>query len=255
MACRRPSAIALRHVAFEDLGLLGPILARMGWKISYREAPIDDLTEALIEQADLLIALGGPIGVYETTAYPFLNAEIAILERRLARGGPTLGICLGSQLMAKALGARVFLGAVKEIGWGPVTLTRAASPLGVLVQERARVLHWHGDTFELPDGAVRLAANANYLNQAFAFGSAALGLQFHVEADPDKLGYWYVGHAAELSAAGKAIPELRAASAALAQQVRAQAEARQLSEVLRTANSPCVHALSEMSDICVPIMH
>jgi GMP synthase (glutamine-hydrolysing) len=125
MACRRPSAIALRHVAFEDLGLLGPILARMGWKISYREAPIDDLTEALIEQADLLIALGGPIGVYETTAYPFLNAEIAILERRLARGGPTLGICLGSQLMAKALGARVFLGAVKEIGWGPVTLTRA----------------------------------------------------------------------------------------------------------------------------------
>ena len=227
MASRRRSAIALRHVAFEDLGLLGPILTRAGWEIGYRNPPVDDLTDASIEQADLLIVLGAPIGAYQTEAYPFLTVETAILEHRMARGAPTLGICLGSQLMAKALGARVFAGAIKEIGWGSVALTEAglASPLSVLADSQAKVLHWHGDTFDLPDGAVRLAGTANYENQAFAFGSEVIGLQFHIEADPAKLECWYVGHAAELFAAGVSVPELRMASATLAQRVRAQADA------------------------------
>jgi GMP synthase (glutamine-hydrolysing) len=220
---RRPLAIALRHVAFEDLGLMGSILARAGWDVCYRDAPVDELTD----EAELLVVLGGPISAYETEAYPFLTAETALLERRLARDRPTLGICLGSQLMAQALGARVFPGTIKEIGWGSVTLTAAglASPLSVLADGAARVLHWHGDTFDLPQGAVRLAANENYENQAFAFGRTALALQFHVEADPAMLEPWYVGHAAELSSAGISVPELRTASVALAGRVRAQAEA------------------------------
>jgi GMP synthase (glutamine-hydrolysing) len=98
MTYRRPLAIALRHVAFEDLGLLDPILSQ-GWDVRYPDAPVDELTD----QPDLLIVLGGPIGAYEAEAYPFLTAETALLERRLARGRPTLGICLGSQLMARAL--------------------------------------------------------------------------------------------------------------------------------------------------------
>ncbi|MBR0897859.1 glutamine amidotransferase [Bradyrhizobium tropiciagri] len=217
------SAIAIRHVAFEDLGLLAPIMERAGWSVSFCDAPVDDLSDRAIRDADLLIVLGGPIGVYETETYPFLATEIALLEQRLRRGLPTLGICLGAQLMAQALGGRVFPGKVKEIGWGPVELT-ADGKSSCLRNLQTKVLHWHGDTFDLPDDAVRLASNANYENQAFAWGHNALALQFHLEADPRQLEEWYVGHAVELSAAKIPVPELRAATQALARPVAAQAE-------------------------------
>lgn len=219
------TAVALRHVAFEDLGLLRPVLAAGGWEVTYRDVPTDDLADPAIDNADLLIVLGGPIGVYETTDYPFLVNEIALLERRLARNLPTLGICLGSQLMAKALGARVFAGPAKEIGWGQVELTDAgrASCLKPLGEAGAQILHWHGDTFDLPEGATRLAFNANYDNQAFGYGDAALALQFHVEADPHALEAWYVGHTAELSAAKVPVVRLREDTAAVAAGAATQA--------------------------------
>jgi GMP synthase (glutamine-hydrolysing) len=208
----RRSAVALRHVAFEDLGLLAPIMDRLGWNVSFCEAAVDDLSDRSIKNADLIIVLGGPIGAYETDAYPFLADEIALLEYRLSRDLPTLGICLGSQLMAKALGSRVFKGHVKEIGWGTVALTAegASSCLSALHNEEAVVLHWHGDSFDLPPGATRLASNPNYENQAFAYGRNALALQFHLEADPRQLEEWYVGHAVELAAAGVSVMDLRA---------------------------------------------
>jgi GMP synthase (glutamine-hydrolysing) len=211
--CRR-SAVALRHVAFEDLGLLAPILEREGWDVSFCEAPLDDLTHHSIRNADLIIVLGGPIGVYETDDYPFLTSETALIEDRLSRDLPTLGICLGSQLMAKALGSRVFKGPVKEIGWGRIALTEEgmSSCLGGLRGDAAVVLHWHGDTFDLPSGATRLASNEHYENQAFAHGRNALALQFHIEADPRRLEEWYVGHTAELAAAKVSVTDLRAAT-------------------------------------------
>jgi GMP synthase (glutamine-hydrolysing) len=164
----RRSAMALRHVAFEDLGLLAPIMDRHGWDVSFCEAAVDDLAHGSIRNADLIVVLGGPIGVYEIDAYPFLTEEIALLEHRLSRHLPTLGICLGSQLMAKALGSRVFKGPVKEIGWGAVELTEqgASSCLDALRDDDAVVLHWHGDSFDLPAGASRLASNRNYENRA-----------------------------------------------------------------------------------------
>ena len=225
MPRRGRSAVVLRHVAFEDLGLLAPILHDAGWNASYREVPTEDLGDQSIEQADLLIALGGPIGVYETDRFPFLLKEIALLERRLANDRPTLGICLGAQLMARALGSRVFPGPAKEIGWGRVELTEdgQASSLSPLAEEGAVVLHWHGDTFDLPDRAARLASNAAYENQAFAYGGRGMGLQFHVEVDPQRLEEWYVGHVVELSAAGVSIPDLRTTTAAVASQSRVQA--------------------------------
>jgi GMP synthase (glutamine-hydrolysing) len=213
-----PIAIALRHVAFEDLGLLGPILDQAGWTTSYRDAPIADLSDPLIENCDLLVVLGGPIGAYETDTYPFLVRELDLLERRLANDRPTLRICLGSQLMARALGARIYPGRTKEIGWGRLDLTSdgRSSCLQHLERGDAQVLHWHGDTFDLPNGATRLASNANYDNQAFSFGRRALATQFHLEADPHRLEQWYVGHAAELAAAGVSIAELRRSTVAAA---------------------------------------
>jgi GMP synthase (glutamine-hydrolysing) len=212
------SAVALRHVPFEDLGLLAPILQREGWEVSFRDVATDDLVHHSMADAGLLIVLGGPIGAYETEAYPFLTSELALLEYRLARDLPVLGICLGSQLMAKALGSRVFAGPVKEIGWGRVELTKpgAASCLGPLGEDDAVVLHWHGDSFDLPRGAQLLASNRHYENQAFAYRRNALALQFHLEADPRRLEQWFVGHAAELAAAKLSVAELRAATARLA---------------------------------------
>ena len=180
----------------------------------------------MIEKADLLIVLGGPIGAYEDDRYPFLRTELALLERRLAKNRPTLGICLGSQLMARALGARVFPGSAKEIGWGRVELTEEgrASSLSPLAEENAEVLHWHGDTFDLPENAARLASTALYENQAFAFGKSGLGLQFHLEVGARQLEEWYVGHAVELNAAQVSIDSLRQKSAAVEKRVRAQTE-------------------------------
>lgn len=226
-AAKERTAVALRHVPFEDLGLLQPILRQAGWAVAYRDAPRDDLFDPIIERSDLLIVLGGPIGVYEADAYPFLAAELELLKRRLAKGLPTLGICLGSQLIAAALGARVFSGPTKEIGWGRIELTEAGrrSCLRSLGEDGALVLHWHGDTFDLPNGATRLASNTHYDNQAFACGENVLALQFHVEADPDALESWYVGHAVELAAARVSVPLLRRASVAVRAQARTQAHA------------------------------
>lgn len=216
MPAARRSAVAVSHVTFEDLGLLAPILDEAGWHYAYRAAA-DGLDDATIAQADLLIVLGGPMGVYEVDKYPFLAKEVGLLERRLGKDLPTLGICLGSQLMASALGSRVFAGPVKEIGWEAIGLTAdgRASCLQPLAEEGAMVLHWHGDTFDLPAGATRLAFNANYENQAFAYGRHALALQFHLETGPQSLERWCVGHAAELAAAGVSVPRLQSDTAAM----------------------------------------
>jgi GMP synthase (glutamine-hydrolysing) len=230
MTSPRRNVVALRHVAFEDLGLLAPLLRSRGWDITLLDVPSADLTDAKvvasIEQADLLVVLGGPIGVGDAEAYPFLTPELRLIERRLTQDRPLLGICLGSQLMAAALGSRVYPGGAKEIGWGHLQLTDAgkASCLAPLADPDAMVLHWHGDTFDLPDGATRLASSPLYENQAFAYGRNALALQFHIEADPARLEEWYVGHTAELGAAGISVKALRAATAQVASRVGAQAE-------------------------------
>jgi len=204
-------AIAVRHVAFEDLGLLGPLLAARGLAPDYREAGIDDLATLVPGDGDLLIVLGGPIGADEDARYPFLRDALGLIERCLARSVPVLGICLGAQLLARVLGARVTRGAAKEIGFGPIRLTPegTASPLRHLGPD-PRVLHWHGDVFELPAGARRLAATELTPNQAFSLGERVLALQFHIEADPGAFERWLIGHAVELSAGGYDIGRLRA---------------------------------------------
>jgi GMP synthase (glutamine-hydrolysing) len=226
-AARR--CIAVRHVPFEDLGLFAEVLAARGFAVEYREAPADDLGAAALRGCDLLVLLGGPIGVYERDAYPFLNAEIALAEERLASGKPVLGICLGSQIMAAALGAEVYPGnRGKEIGWGTISLTPSgsASPLAHLAPERTRVLHWHGDSFDLPKGATLLASTERYRNQAFSWGVAALALQFHPEVTAKGLEAWFVGHCCEIGATpGIDVKGLRAAALRYAPALQRQGKA------------------------------
>jgi len=149
---------------------------------------------------DLIVVLGGPIGVSDEPAYPFLRDELRLLERRLAAERPTLGICLGAQLMARALGAWVYPAPEKEIGWGEVQLTEAGrnGPLRHFVG--APVLHWHGDTFDLPEGTELLVSTDICPNQAFSLGRQALACQFHTEINGRDLERWLVGHAVEIAA-------------------------------------------------------
>jgi GMP synthase (glutamine-hydrolysing) len=194
------TALAIRHVPFEDLGSFASVLRERGFAVAYRDAGLDDLGAPDLVDADLLIVLGGPIGVYETRDYPFLKGEIAVVERRLRAGRPVLGLCLGAQIMAKALGARVFNGKRKELGWSPLELTDSGRKSALAeLGGRTAVLHWHGDTFDLPREAELLASTRLYANQAFAWRRYALGLQFHVEATRRGLERWFVGHALEIA--------------------------------------------------------
>ena len=203
--------IALRHVAFEDLGFLEPLLRDRGHTVRYLDAAVDDLAPLETGPPDLLVVLGGPIGAADTDDYPFLAVERHLVGRRVAAGHPTLGICLGAQIIAHSLGSAVFPAAAKEIGWAPLTLTEtgAAGPLRHLAG--APVLHWHGDTFDLPAGADLLASTDACAHQAFAIGNAILGLQFHAEAAGRSLERWFVGHCVEIAATpGITVPDLRA---------------------------------------------
>ncbi|MFL9923978.1 glutamine amidotransferase [Herbaspirillum lusitanum] len=196
-------ALALRHVAFEDLGQLAPLLESSGFEIEYFEVGVDSFAGASPLDADLVIVLGGPIAVYELDQYPYLRAEISWLRARLLEDLPTLGICLGAQLMAAALHAKVYPGnAGKEIGWSPLKPGSDAADLPCmqcLMQGDIHVLHWHGDTFDLPQGARHLAATDRYPNQAFSWGRNCLALQFHPEFDVGRVEQWLIGHAHEIA--------------------------------------------------------
>jgi len=137
-------------------------------------------------QADCLVVLGGPMSAWEEEKHPWLNRELHAMEAFMAAGKPVLGICLGAQLLARILGARLYRGSCSEIGWFPVNATPQARshPVGEVMPERFEAFLWHGDTFDIPDGAIHLAESAAFPNQAFAFGQV-LALQFHLEVRPE----------------------------------------------------------------------
>lgn len=211
--------LALQHLSFEDLGTLGDVLTEQGFDIQYRQAGVDDLACAAAQlewaRADLVVVLGGPIGVYEADRYPFIHEEIARLRERLASGKPLIGICLGAQMIAAASGQAVYPGPAREIGFKPLILSDAgqASPLAALSACGHQVLHWHGDTFDLPEGATLLASTDLVTHQVYSIGAQVLGLQCHLEAQPRDLERWLIGHSCELSAAGIDLNGLRSDSA------------------------------------------
>ena len=197
------TAVAIRHVHFEDLGVLEAVLPPAGYKLQNHDVAAGDLSALDPDEPDLLIVLGGTVGVYETDAYPFLLEEQALIYERVRRGLPIMGICLGAQQIAAALGAKVAPCTSKEIGFAKIDLNAEGlkSPLRHLMD--VPVLHWHGGSFETPPGGTTLAANAKGAAQAFAIGSSVMGVQFHPEVDAcTRMEEWLLGHAIELALAG-----------------------------------------------------
>lgn len=215
----------IQHVAFEHAGVIGNALRARGHALQVFQAGVDDLAPVSENPADLLLILGGPIGVYETDAYPWLEAEIALIRQRLASGGKMIGVCLGAQLIARAAGARVYPG-TREIGWATITPTPVGqdSALAELAAANWEVLHWHGDTFDLPPGAQLLASTTAVQNQAYAIGNQVLALQFHPEVMPRDIEAWLIGHTVELGKAGIDPRTIRARTAEVGAIVAAAGE-------------------------------
>jgi GMP synthase (glutamine-hydrolysing) len=189
------------------------LLAERGYDVRFLEAGVDPIDASLLVAPDLVVVLGGPIGVYEADTYPFIASEIAAVAARLHANRPLLGICLGAQMMAAALGARVAPGPVKEIGWAPLQLTDAGRKSVLAPLATVPVLHWHGDNCALPAGCDCLATTAACPVQAFARGPWQLALQFHIEVEPKGFERWLIGHTVELGKAGIDPRTLRAQAA------------------------------------------
>ena len=183
MASSRRFAV-IQHLAAGSPGLIAALARERGVTLDVRRMDRGDPIPA-VRSLDGLVVLGGSMGVYEAAAHPHLAAEQDLLAQACARELPVLGVCLGAQLLAAALGARVFRGPAAEIGFGEVTLTPEGARDPVLGPSGPAfsAFHWHGDTFDLPPGATLLAGTAAYPHQAFRSGRHAYALQFHVELD------------------------------------------------------------------------
>lgn len=200
--------LIVRHVPYEGIaGFRAPIEAA-GYQLDRFDVTDPGFWELDLNAPDLVILMGGPMGVYELGQHPWIACEIDRLAHRIARGLPTLGVCLGAQMIAAAMGAEVYAGPVKEVGFAPVTVL-GDSPLRHVTA--VPVLHWHGDTFALPEGAELLASSSAYPHQAFRRGAEVLALQFHAEMGEDaRFEAWLEGGADYAALAGTSPERLRA---------------------------------------------
>lgn len=215
--------LAVRHVPFEDLDAYAEVLAEAGYSIRYADAPTADFAALGRQLWDLLVVLGGPIGVNDAADYPFLAPELKFVEDRLKAGLPLLGICLGSQFIAKALGARVYRIGQVEIGWKSLKLSEAGRN-SALKHLTGPVFHWHGEAYDLPHDALSLASTDITPHQAFTWGRA-LAMQFHPEVSARGLEQWYVGNTGELREFGLKPQELRKSAAAHAAKMQSEGAA------------------------------
>lgn len=195
-----PSVYALQHLAAEPLGTIGDALQAGGIEATYIRVFEGEPVPDDMNRASGLVVMGGPMGAYEQDEYPFLSHEIRLIERALRAEKPVLGICLGSQLLAAALGAEVRKAHRKEIGWFPVWLTEAATGDRVFseIEDSFMAYHWHGDVFDVPRGAISLASSDQTQCQAFAYSKNAYGFLFHLEATQKIVEDMTRGFAAEL---------------------------------------------------------
>lgn len=186
-------ATIFRHAAYSSLGSLSAVLEKAGMEYRYIDLYREESPDFDPYDPDLLIVLGGSMGVYDVDEFLFLKYEIDILEKRLAEDLPTLGICLGAQLIAKALGSDVFLGEQgREQGWHPLRVLEEGQKTAIrhFDSRHTNMLHWHGDTFDLPEGTTLLASSDQYENQIFCYGENTMAFQCHAEGTADMLQKW-----------------------------------------------------------------
>ena len=191
--------LVLQHVDCEGPGLLAEVAGKLGHTHRIVKLYANEPIPALADNTGLIV-LGGPMNVYEEDAYPFLRDEHLLLQQAVERDRPILGICLGAQLLAKALGGQVTANPEKEIGFYDIALTPAGrvDPLFARMSSAMPVFQWHGDTFSLPQDSVLLATGEICANQAFRYGRAAYGVQFHLETTPNLIGKWISAYRDEL---------------------------------------------------------
>jgi len=173
----------LQHVPFEGLGIIEDWAEERGFDISCTRLYTDEALPE-IDTFDWLIVMGGPMGIFDYNDHPWLTEEKEFIELAIDEEKTVVGICLGAQLMADVLGAKVYPGPQKEIGWFPI---RRAPAAPALLPEELIVFHWHGDTFEIPEDAVALATSEPGINQGFVFNDKAIALQFHMETTPESM--------------------------------------------------------------------
>lgn len=204
------TALVLRHDHTIHLGNLEPVLIEHGYTVIVVDTPQADFSAIDSATADLVVVLGGEMGVYESAEHPYLVDEIALIRARIDAKQPVFGVCLGAQLMAESLGGTVFKGQSNEIGYRSVepTVEGASSPVRHIAG--VPMMQWHGDTFELPDGVTRLAGSPEYSNEAFGIENWALAVQFHPEVTPEMHEQWVSNGASELAAEGIDAEALRA---------------------------------------------
>jgi GMP synthase (glutamine-hydrolysing) len=199
--------LVCQHVAHEILGILDPLLRDAGFRIRYVNFGRQPEARPNMDRYHGLILLGGPMNCDQVDRYPHLSTEAALAQTAIAAGKPVLGICLGAQLLARALGARVNRNPVKEIGWYELSPTTAGArdPLFRHLRASQQIFQWHGDTFDIPEHAVHLAASPDCPNQAFRYGDNVYGLQFHLEVDQPMIERWLHApvNVRELDAMGK----------------------------------------------------
>jgi GMP synthase (glutamine-hydrolysing) len=204
------TALIIRHVPHEGVaGYREPIEAA-GYQVERIDVCDPDFSKRCLVEPDLLIMMGGPMAVYDHDNHPWIRCQLRRLARRLDADRPTLGVCFGAQMIAAALGARVYPGGAKEVGFHPVTIHAQDTPLRHVAQ--VPVLHWHGDTFDLPPGVDLLASSHVYRHQAFARGRNLLALQFHGEMGEDpRFEDWIEQGPHDIAEAGHTPCALRAA--------------------------------------------
>jgi len=184
------TAIILQHDPSIHLGNIGPVLTEHGYDLRIVDVTTEDLSAIDPAEADLVVVLGGEMGAYQTDEFPFLEQEKGLLRERIAAERPVLGVCLGAQLMAGALGERVYKGETTQIGYRRVEPTTAGADSPIRHFDGVPVVEWHGDTFELPEQATLLASSSDYSNEAFAIGGFALAVQFHPEVTDEMHEAW-----------------------------------------------------------------
>ncbi len=193
------SVLILKNIPAEGPGTIEDFLREQG--IPYRIVELGKEAIPPSGEFDTLVMMGGPMSVHDEEIYPYIKREMELVREFIAKGKRVFGVCLGAQIMAKALGAEVYAGPEKEIGWYDIELTEdgirdplinklAVHPRAGDFWKRFKVFHWHGETFDIPAGAVRLAKSGIYPNQGFRFGSNAYAFQFHIEVKKEMIYEW-----------------------------------------------------------------